>query len=51
MSYIIILKTTQIGRQVFLVNVNLTGYMLKYVKLAYTEGFSSICSFNSIIVG
>ena len=49
--YIIILKITQVHWQILHVNVSLTGYMLMYVKPAYTEGFRSICSFNSVVVG
>lgn len=38
--YIIILKMTQVCWQIFHVNVSLIGYVLKYVKPAYTEGLS-----------
>lgn len=49
--YIIILKITQERWQILLVNVSLTRYTLVYIKPAYTEGVSGVCSFNSIIVG
>lgn len=45
--YMIILKITQERWQILLVNVSLTGYTLMYIKPAYTEGVSSVCSFNS----
>ena len=49
--HIVILKTTQVCLQFLHVNVSSTGYMLIHAKPAYTEGFSSIFHFNSIILG